>query len=239
MPVCDFCKQLYQPVAGLASHNCPSENFGTFVGLVAHYVPTKTLVSLAHVSKAGERVLAPTLEPAREMWGHNQAFGQKQPKLKTNFVNEGVAARLLKAICPNYQAWDSADSETKAKLSKTFVLVGDEGKPDYIMTIDGVERVVDCFTVNHPKQGAKTPDTAKRAIDGSFPNGPVGKWEKYGENSGAVAVLEGFPDESVVSTADILGWIHQKCVAKFQAYTGKKNLLFLVRDPLIKRIMIA
>jgi hypothetical protein len=236
MPVCDFCKEMYEN-----EHECPvaETKLCAVIGIVSHYIPLRKVGQLQTVSKSVSQAVQPylqrQLQPAREMWEHNNAFNTAG-QTKVNFINEGLAARLLKAISPTYVPWDGLPQETKDQLSQNFK--SKTSTPDYVMTFDGVRQVGDCFSVNHPAppNGVKTAAMSKRAIETSFPAKLTDKWDKYGKGSFAVAWLQGFPDE--VSTSQILEWIAAQCAQTFPAYREKQNRLFLVRDPLVKAILI-
>jgi hypothetical protein len=248
--LCDYCKQLWEvpdDPKDRTLHGCPQQSglISAVIGITAHFMPIKQVGKVSKVSKSFHEGAESNLAPAKEMWQLNGALSQKLGQTRTNFINEGVAARLLKAVCPNYQAWDALSQEKKDALKSKFQRP--DLTPDYYFIIGEVERVGDAFSVNC-SQGPKDEELRKKfdvlnaaqsAIKTSFPAKLTEKWNKYGENSVAVANLNGFPDEATLPTNTILQWIGELCVKEFAAHSKKGNLFFLVRDPLIKHILLA
>lgn len=254
MPVtvtCDYCKQKWEVPDDPKErklHGCVQQSamISAVIGNVAHFMPIKQATKeLGAVSKSFQKGLESDLAPAKTMWALNNAFGQTSKQNKSNFLNEGVAARLLKAISKDYEPWDTLATEKKDQLKVKFE--SQEYTPDYFFKIGDVERVGDAFSVNcsqgPPGEEARRnfdfAKAAKSAITTSFPSKVTEKWRKYGNGSVAVANLSAFPDEATVATSSIIELIGQLCVKEFATYSKKDNLLFLIRDPLIKQIILA
>jgi hypothetical protein len=241
MPVCDFCKNTYE--GDWANHPCPVPALTpAVIGMVAPFLPLQALGQLAKTSRAGDAGVKAITEPAREMLSHNGFYSAKKgAPLRSNYFGEGVAARLLKAIDPTYRAWDVLSPEERRPFSAAFpdsTPTKPSGlTPDYVVTLRGRARVADAFSVNYPSKSPRRPATqAVDTISQVFVPKVTEKWNKYGDHSVAIANVGSFPDE--VSTEVIIGAIRTAGAQTFPTYAGKGNLLYLVRDPLIKEIAL-